>query len=147
LFSESASPLSSAYATPRAPRLTYHSNKPEVPQCARLVAADIAFCVAAYANSMTEDRIERALEDDYLSRDPSISKRTAYIRRTMELPALVSTTAQGFPANIELLQCSANLPVEVAASRPSWEIASLSGFPCSVSGIWLSGTTKIGAVL
>jgi hypothetical protein len=31
-----------------------------------------------------EDRIERALEDDYLSRDPSISKRAAYIRRTME---------------------------------------------------------------
>jgi len=59
-------------------------------------AADIAFCVAAYANGMTEDRIERALEDDYLSRDPSISKRAAYVRRTMELPALVSTTAQGF---------------------------------------------------
>jgi hypothetical protein len=59
-------------------------------------ATDIAFCVAAYANGMTEDRIERALEDDYLSRDPSISKRAVYIRRTMELPALVSTTAQGF---------------------------------------------------
>jgi len=29
-------------------------------------------------------RIERALEDDYLSRDPSTSKRAAYIRRTME---------------------------------------------------------------
>ena len=47
-------------------------------------AADIAFCVAAYANGMTEDRIERALEDDYLSRDPSTSKRAAYIRRTMQ---------------------------------------------------------------
>jgi hypothetical protein len=33
---------------------------------------------------MTENRIERALEDDYLSRDPSNSKRAAYIRRTME---------------------------------------------------------------
>ena len=33
---------------------------------------------------MTENRIERALEDDYLSRDPSTSKRVAYIRRTME---------------------------------------------------------------
>ena len=33
---------------------------------------------------MTENRIERAHEDDYLSRDPSISKRAAYIRRTME---------------------------------------------------------------
>jgi hypothetical protein len=50
----------------------------------RPAAADIAFCVAAYANGMTEDRIEHALEDDYLSRDPSPSKRAAYIRRTME---------------------------------------------------------------
>lgn len=36
-------------------------------------AADIAFCVAAYANGMDEARIELALEDDYLSRDPSTS--------------------------------------------------------------------------
>jgi hypothetical protein len=50
----------------------------------RPAAADIAFCVAAYANGMTDDRIERALEDDYLSRDSSPSKRAAYIRRTME---------------------------------------------------------------
>jgi hypothetical protein len=50
----------------------------------RRAAADMAFCVAAYANGMIEDRIERALEDDYLSRDPSTSKRAAYIRRTME---------------------------------------------------------------
>jgi hypothetical protein len=49
----------------------------------RPAAADIAFCVAAFANGMTDDRIERALEDDYLSRDPSLSKRAAYIRRTM----------------------------------------------------------------
>jgi hypothetical protein len=33
---------------------------------------------------MSTDRIERALEDDYLSSDPSASKRVAYIRRTME---------------------------------------------------------------
>jgi hypothetical protein len=46
-------------------------------------AADIAFCGAAYGNGMTDDRIERALEDDYLSRDPSLSRRAAYIRRTM----------------------------------------------------------------
>jgi hypothetical protein len=50
----------------------------------RPAAADIAFCVAAYANGMTENRIERALEDDYRMRDPSTSKRAAYIRRTME---------------------------------------------------------------
>jgi hypothetical protein len=49
----------------------------------RPAAADIAFCVAAYANGMSEGGIERALEDDYLSRDPSPSKRAAYIRRTM----------------------------------------------------------------
>jgi hypothetical protein len=49
----------------------------------RPAAADIAFCVAAFANGMGDDRIERALEDDYLSRDPSSSKRAAYIRRTM----------------------------------------------------------------
>jgi hypothetical protein len=50
----------------------------------RPAAADIAFCVAAFTNGMTEDRIGCALEDDYLSRDPSPSKRAAYIRRTME---------------------------------------------------------------
>jgi len=50
----------------------------------RPAAADIAFCVAAFADGMPEDRIERALEDDYLSRDPSPSKRAAYIRRTIE---------------------------------------------------------------
>jgi hypothetical protein len=33
---------------------------------------------------MSQDRIERALEDDYLFRDPSPSKRAAYIRRTLE---------------------------------------------------------------
>ncbi len=49
----------------------------------RPAAADIAFCVAAFADGMTEDQIESALEDDYLSRDPSPSKRAAYIRRTM----------------------------------------------------------------
>ena len=49
----------------------------------RPAAADVAFCVAAYANGMDEARIERALEDDYLSRDPSTSKRASYIRRTM----------------------------------------------------------------
>jgi hypothetical protein len=33
---------------------------------------------------MPEDQIERALDDEYLSRDPNPSKRAAYIRRTME---------------------------------------------------------------
>ena len=39
--------------------------------------------VAAYGNGRSEGLMERALEDDYLSRDPSPSKRAAYIRRTM----------------------------------------------------------------
>jgi hypothetical protein len=50
----------------------------------RPAAADIAFCVAAYANGMTHDQIERALDDEYLSRDHNPSKKAAYIRRTME---------------------------------------------------------------
>jgi hypothetical protein len=33
---------------------------------------------------MTEDRMERALEGDYLSRDPNPSKRPPYVRRIME---------------------------------------------------------------
>jgi hypothetical protein len=49
----------------------------------RPAAADIAFCVAAFANGMTEDWIGCALADDYLSRDPSPTRRAAYIRRTM----------------------------------------------------------------
>ena len=49
----------------------------------RPAAADIAFCVAAYAGGMDEASIAQALTDDYLSRDPSPSKRAAYIRRTM----------------------------------------------------------------
>ena len=49
----------------------------------RSAAADIAFSVAAYGCGMDQAQIERALEDDYLSRDPSPSKRAAYIRRTM----------------------------------------------------------------
>ena len=50
----------------------------------RPAAADIAFCVAALADGTTEDRVEHALEDDYLSHDPSPPKRAAYIRRTIE---------------------------------------------------------------
>ena len=49
----------------------------------RPAAADIAFCVAAYSSGMDEASIEQALTDEYLSRDPSPSKRAAYIRRTM----------------------------------------------------------------
>ena len=49
----------------------------------RPAAADIAFCVAAHSSGMDEARIAQALENDYLSRDPSPSKGAAYIRRTM----------------------------------------------------------------
>jgi hypothetical protein len=49
----------------------------------RPAAADFAFCIAAFRSGMTEDQIEHALEHDYLSRDPSPSRRAAYIRRTI----------------------------------------------------------------
>ncbi len=49
----------------------------------RPAAADIAFCVAALSSGMEDARIEQALTDEYLSRDPSQSKRAAYVRRTM----------------------------------------------------------------
>jgi len=50
----------------------------------RPAAADIAFCIAAFANGMSEDRIERALKDDFLAPDSSPSRQAAYIRRTMD---------------------------------------------------------------
>jgi hypothetical protein len=79
--------LKSSLSTRRGPRLSNLSlerfrNSTRYQD--RPAAADIAFCVAAFADGMTEDRIGRALEDDYLSRDPSPTKRAAYIRRTME---------------------------------------------------------------
>jgi|SRR5580704_2019669 len=69
---------------PRLSNLSLEQFRTSAKYLDRPAAADIAFCIAAYANGMTEDRIERALDDDYLSRDPSPSKRAAYIRRTME---------------------------------------------------------------
>ena len=50
----------------------------------RPAAADIAFCVAALGNGMPQDQVARTLKDDYLSRDPSPTKRAAYIQRTMD---------------------------------------------------------------
>jgi RepB DNA-primase from phage plasmid len=50
----------------------------------RPAAADIAFCVAAYANGMTENRIERALEDDCLSRDPTEKYDLVIVFRLVE---------------------------------------------------------------
>ena len=49
----------------------------------RPAAADIAFCVAAYSLAMPEDAIASTLESQYLSSDPSPSRRAAYIQRTM----------------------------------------------------------------
>jgi hypothetical protein len=74
----------SPHRAPRASNLCLERFRTSIKYQDRPAAADIAFCVAAYANGMTEDRIERALEDDYLSGDPSASKRAAYIRRTIE---------------------------------------------------------------
>src|SRR5258708_30111850 len=69
---------------PRLSNLSLEQFRTSAKYLDRPAAADIAFCVAAYANGMAEDRIERALDDNYLSRDPSPLKRAAYIRRTME---------------------------------------------------------------
>jgi hypothetical protein len=74
----------SPHRGPRSSNLSLERFRTSVKYQDRPAAADIAFCVAAYANGMSEDRIERAIEDDYLSRDPSPTKRAAYIRRTME---------------------------------------------------------------
>jgi hypothetical protein len=49
----------------------------------RPAAADMAFCISALSLEMPEDAIMRALDDDYLSRDPNLSRRSAYIRRTL----------------------------------------------------------------
>jgi hypothetical protein len=68
---------------PRSPNLSLERFRSSIKYQDHPAAADIAFCVVAFANGMTEDRIGCALEDDYLSRDPSPSKRAAYIRRTM----------------------------------------------------------------
>jgi hypothetical protein len=62
------------FLPPRGPRLSNLSMerfRTSVKYQDRPAAAAIAFCVAAYANSMTGDRIERALDD--LSRDFSSS--------------------------------------------------------------------------
>ena len=47
-------------------RLRTFSKHQDVP-----AAADIPFCVAAYASGMEENRIEPALEDNYLSLNSS----------------------------------------------------------------------------
>jgi len=49
----------------------------------RPAAADIAFCVAAISLRMPDDAIAAALDTNYLSSDPTRSRRAAYIRRTM----------------------------------------------------------------
>ena len=49
----------------------------------RPAAADIAFCVAAISLRMPDDAIAAALDTNYLSSDPTPSRRAAYIRRTM----------------------------------------------------------------
>jgi hypothetical protein len=79
--------LQSSLSPQRGPRLSNLSLerfRTSIKYRDRPAAADIAFCVAAFANGMSDDRIGCALEDDYLSRDPSPTKRAAYIRRTME---------------------------------------------------------------
>jgi hypothetical protein len=62
----------------------------------RPAAADIAFCVAAFGNGMPQDQVERDLENDYLSSDSSLTKRAAYIRRTIDKAG--SWTQRGQPS-------------------------------------------------
>ena len=54
----------------------------------RPAAADMAFSIAAFANGWPEQQIAAALASDYLSRDTSESRRTAYIRRTLAKASL-----------------------------------------------------------
>ena len=49
----------------------------------RPAAADMAFSIAAFANGWTLGQVADALASEYLSRDPSRSRRSAYIRRTI----------------------------------------------------------------
>ena len=49
----------------------------------RPAAADMAFCIAALAQSWTESDIAAALSREYLSRNASRSRQAAYIRRTL----------------------------------------------------------------
>jgi hypothetical protein len=49
---------------PRLSNLSLERFRTSIKYQDRPATADIAFCVAAYANDMTCDRIERALEDD-----------------------------------------------------------------------------------
>ena len=49
----------------------------------RPASADLAYCIAALSLRMPEDAIAAALDTNYLSSDPNLSRRAAYIRRTM----------------------------------------------------------------
>ncbi len=49
----------------------------------RPAAADLAFCIAALSLRMPEDAIAATLDSQYLSRDPNLSRKAAYIKRTM----------------------------------------------------------------
>ena len=48
----------------------------------RPAAADMAFSIAALANGWSQTQVAEALASQYLSRDPSPSRRAAYVRRT-----------------------------------------------------------------
>ena len=48
----------------------------------RPAAADMAFSIAALANGWSQAQVADALASQYLSRDPSPSRRAAYVRRT-----------------------------------------------------------------
>ena len=67
----------------KVPSLDLSRFRTSVKYAGRPAAADIAFSIAAIANGWSESRVADALASDYLSRNPSPSRRAAYIRRTI----------------------------------------------------------------
>ena len=49
----------------------------------RPAAADMAFSIAALYNGWSQTEVEDALASEYLSSNPSHSRRAAYVRRTI----------------------------------------------------------------
>ena len=93
---------------------------------------------------VSDDRIERALEDDYLSRDPSPSTRAAYIRRTMarrEIGLCCGASVGLFPSPRSILLGSkGNTVVRIslsASSRQERSIEQAGSLPVCLS-VWRS---------
>ncbi len=66
----------------RATSLTLSRFRTAAKYAGRPAAADMAFSIAAFANGWTQSQVADALTSEYLSRNPSQSRRAAYVRRT-----------------------------------------------------------------